>query len=676
MKLYNLILYFVLLSAMLSFITNLNLKNNEKKSFNRADLIREENDYAFKAFKFKESESGWGDVFKSDGEKNIDPFTGAVLKTVKQGVKLVDKASKKIANGVKKFFHGDDNKDGDNEKLERKNAMNGVVNNDENYGPLIRPNKKGIIYGQEAEGSWGGNWETGKPISQENSEDAKYAAPNNPAREGYHASTPRTAAHTATGSAAAASASASASASSSQEESSASASSAAAASSSGAAVGGILSPAEQIKKSGMNGGGNLDANAAGNTPLTDHYGNSLADNSMSNEGNSKSSNQSFSISGPASSQGVYARTFECPKDKIIKAIDPRYRIIKLMDHLVNDDNSVRFFSVDTTNDKTVALKLFFKGMPHNCEFYNQLDDKNYEDTGRDCLNNQVINNRLYKLPKDYKGTYEKYKGKEIFNDVLFPWCKSNNSKAGGISTFYQVYDLPDGENLKRKCLLDLKLDNTNSCIPFLRTIARGTLHGLEVLNSGNKFFAHGNLIPQNMYLKMWSGESKVFLDNLKYESSSYDDKNNKPAVHDMDMLGDTLLHLLIGTDNKEAIQFPIKDSFDLYVKVKEYLRNSGIDLNIKSSALNVPLDIDANNAKVVTKEEYLAKLSKSIFDFIYRLKNTNVSPNNQFEAPSQALKHDFLQAYSAPIVTSSGEVLRDTDNSRSLEALGSAPSDY
>lgn len=678
MKLNNYLAIIVLISIV--SYTMQETSNLKKKSLGRADMIKAENEY-FQNLKFKEVSSGWGDIV--DTVSKVDPFTGSVLNKAQQKIKgAANKATNKIKKAVNDFLGGGASKSDINSGngygqatnantfgMSNQSYLNGIEFEKLNYGPLVRPNKVGIIYGE--------------PNSPE-SPSAKWTGAWNP-----NPSAAAGAAQAALGGSAAASLGAAAAAS--QGYHAEAAASSAAASASSAAV--VQTGAAAVSASGMNGGKSLDFTAAGNTPVTDAHGNEVPGTSIS--GSAKSIAQSAQASAAAysasasasasgslaagaesyslaasavsapSSQGEYARLFKCPKDSILKAIDPRYKIIKLMENQVNDDNSIRFFCVDTTNDKTVSLKLFFKGIPHNCQFYNQLTDRDYSDASRDCKNNQIINNRLYRLPKEYTGSYANYKGKEIFNDIIFPLCQANNSYSSGDSFYHQVYELPEGESLKSKCLKEDKIDNTNTCIPYLRTITRGVLHGLEILNSGNKYYLHGNITPPNLYLKMWTGEQKVYMDNIKFNSNTYDDVNNKPSSVDMDQLGDTLIQLLIGTEKLDVIKYPIKDAFDLYVKVKEYLRSTGKYLNIKTSALNVPSDIDSHNPKVVTKEEYLYKLSKSVFDMIYRLKNTNVEPNMQFTTPGQALKHDFLQ------ISSNADV-----SSKEGESLGSAPADY
>lgn len=707
MKLFNCLIILAFLNLI---VIGSEVKSNlQKRSLGRADMIKEENE-EFKNFLFKEVNTGWGDLIST--KPKVDAFTGAVLNSaeakIKAASKKVESAAKSIysklmkakknvtdavgktGNFLKSALSGVSKTAGSiNENLAKaistgqlaeEDLTKDINFSDYQYGPLVRKPKIGVIYGPDLTPSWGGSWSADSSRAKSAIAAAERSKQTNAIAkaEGTYG----------------ASAAVEASESYQQQAYKAETKSAAAI----------------MQESGMNGGKSLDVNAAGNTPITDLYGNALekkadalqmssaqaaaassqsqsssaSESSFEAESSSQvsasaasaSSSGSFGLSAAnIGSQGMYAREFDCVKDKITKAIDPRYKIIKLMEKRVNDDNSIRFFCVDTTNDKTVALKLFFKGMPHNCEFYNQLTDREYSDASKDCLNNKIISNRLYGLPKEYSGSYTDYKDKMIYNDVQFPLCMDNNSLKGGNSFFHQVYNLPDGENLKTKCLLENDLDNSNSCIPFLRTIAKGALHGLEILNSGNKFFFHGNLNPKNMYLKMFQSERKVFLDNLKYDSNTFDDINNPPSSFDMDMLGDTLLQLLIGTDRPNAIPLPLKDPFDVYIKVKDYLRTSGIPLNIKSAALNVAPDIDSNNAKVVTRHEFLYKLSKSIFDLIYRLKNTNVQPNMQFKTPSQALKHDFLQSYNPPIVNPDGTVKPDL-SARQMEALGASPSDY
>lgn len=664
-----------------------------KKGMDRSEMIKLETENSFKNFSFKEksSSSGWGDlVNKSDLKK--DPFTGAIISKAENIVNSING----VASRLKKLA---------NLKLKKSNDY--VKNGDNLNGPLERASKLGLIYSPDTGGLWSGQWDS-TSASSSSSTSASNASSDS----------------SSSSSSASDSSQSSASNYSASAEESASVSAMSASSSSAASMQSSnrqYSKAELIERSGMNGGTITDNHAAGSTSTTDAKGNrisgfnrrkkssssaysassasvassssnfqsaassssssSMGISSSSNSAyTSQSANQGFQMSNQSAqmmgSQGFYAREFECKREDIVKAIDPKYNIIKLMEKKINEDNSVRFFCIDTTTSQTVILKVFFKGLPHNCEFYNQLQDNNFNQSGTDCKNNRLLNNRLYGLPDSYIETDRNAKkGKPRFDDILFPQCTSDNSLTGGINTFYQVYTLPQGENLKKKCIVNNKINSQNSCMPFLKTIAKGILHGIELFNSGERFFLHGNITPENIYLEMSSNVHKVFLDNPKFDSNIFDDTKDKPASNDMNQLGDTLLFLLIGTQNSELLREPIKDAFDLYVKLKKYILRNDIDVNLKNQGLNVPLDIDSTNSKVVTLEEYQEKLSGSIFDFIYRLKNRNVVENHQFDAVSQALKHEFLNSLGVPIKLTDGSYLPNNVR-RSLESLGTGHSDY
>lgn len=668
MKLCLYISYIMLILVLLNSCCCSKLGSKVKRnSMDRSEMIKAENKEYFKNFLFKET----GDNFI------IDSFTGGKRPVENDPVAPKIKSKKSILLLKQKVLENNRNKNKNHNDYKHSNESNfsglnseefknGINYKDYNYGPLVRPGKIGVIYGESLGGSFSTHNDNNNSEIEAISDRASSAHyESNSSNENSDSSSSSNSSSNSSSAARSAFESHSSQVASSQQKYQA------------------MSEAERIQSSGINGGINLDAVAAGNTVSTDENGNSIqsahsrSSSSASAFGSASTSASSQSSSlgqsnykmaeNSQSSQGFYSKEFSCRKDNIIKSIDPRYKIIKLMDHIVNDDNSIRFFCVDTTSDRTVVIKVFFKGIPHNCEFYNQFTDKGFIDSSRDCKNNQIINNRLYRLPKEYNQDYSKFEGKEIYPDVQFPLCNSSNSLQSGDNFFHQVYDLPSGENLNEKCIKEGQLDNTNTCIPFLRSITKGVLHGIDILNSGNSFYLHGNITPNNLYLKMWLGEQKVFLDNIKFDNQTYDDINKKPYKFDMNMLGDTLLQLLIGTTDPSAISYPIKNAYDLYVKVKNYLRQRGIPLNIKSSALNVPAEIDSNNVKIVTAEEYMFKLSKSIFDMIYRLKNINVMPNNQFRSVSQALKHEFLYE-SGP--SKNGNLGREN------EVRGSSPSDY
>lgn len=448
--------------------------------------------------------------------------------------------------------------------------------------------------------------------------------------------------------------------------------------------------AEKTKNSGLNrGGSNNDENAAGNTKVTDENGTEIeppkkqednkerekerqnAPNLAKNEG-AKDWNKP-SKKEPETSLGDPAKNFECNKDSMGKKFAEQYKIADPVDDDINPDNSARFYCTDTSTKNTVILKSFFKGIPHNCQFYNLKDDKGFKDNSSDCNKNKIINNRLYGLAESAvveNGDYEQFKSTLKYNDVIFPVCIADNSKAGGNNNFMQIYTLPKGTRLQDKCIKNDEINRTNCCHPFLKDISRGILHGLQILNQGNsKFFLHSSIIPKNIYLELDKADShaKVFIDNIKFTETIYDQKENKPGKIDMNQLGDTLLQLIVGS-NENFLDGAIKSSFDLFTKIKTHIKTNSLDLTLKSNDLGTSLDIDAQNNKVVTTEEYLAKLDLSIFGFIYKLKNTDVDPNNQFQSVEEALTHEYIKKINNPKMRGSEQ--------KGLEILRNSHGDY
>ena len=119
--------------------------------------------------------------------------------------------------------------------------------------------------------------------------------------------------------------------------------------------------------------------------------------------------------------------------------------------------------------------------------------------------------------------------------------------------------------------------------------------------------------------------------------------------------------------NDNFLTAPIQNSFDLYIKVKRFLHDNSKFINIKTGALGIPMDIDSNTNKVVTISEYISKLSGSIFDLIYRLKNKDVEIDNHFKTIGEALSHEWIKKIDIPQIRNKEE--------RGLNALRSSPAD-
>lgn len=316
-----------------------------------------------------------------------------------------------------------------------------------------------------------------------------------------------------------------------------------------------------------------------------------------------------------------------------------------MDDYLSIDKSLRFIATDTTNSDSIALKLYFKGNPGQANFFAQNTDPNFKVSINECRNVKIITNRLYNKPASYAKAIDPLKDSPIFDDIKLPECLSVPDSGSLKTAYINLFNLPEGERLDKKCLLGNGLNNQNSCLPYLKMIAGSVMHGLKVLNMGNSFFKHGNIATYNLFLLIKNDTNRVYLDNMLYENNKYDDINQKPFKADMNMFADTMIQLLTGS-NSTVIKEPLTSTFDLYHQVKMYFINNNIDVALKSSAINMSNNIKEGSGKCVTKAEFDYKLQKSIFNFIYRLKCTGTSPTNQFMDIDQALNHDFLKSAS------------------------------
>lgn len=360
-----------------------------------------------------------------------------------------------------------------------------------------------------------------------------------------------------------------------------------------------------------------------------------------------------SVTTSSSFHALTQYNFQISKKQIQMNVDPRYVVMRQMDDYMNIDNTIRFVATDTTDLESYALKLYFKGEAINGGFYSQVDDPSFQSSIDDCKTHKILMNRLYNratintLPINYK------KEEPVYDDINLPKCVSI-SEEGVSKTYYKnIFTLPEGEKLSEKCLKGSDLNKLNSCFPYLRLVARGVLHAIKLLNKGNTYYKHGNISPANVYLLIKNDTQRVFLDNMLYENTKYDDVTKKPFKNDMNALGDTLIKVLFGTKSPNVTE-PITSAFDLYHQVKKYFEKNNIDISIQSAALNIN-GLRSNDGKTMTRAEYEYKLQKSIFNFVYRLKCTGTSPTNQFMDIEQALNHDFIKSGFAKGNTAPGE---------------------
>ena len=322
-------------------------------------------------------------------------------------------------------------------------------------------------------------------------------------------------------------------------------------------------------------------------------------------------------------------------------LDPRFVVKYKMDEFVNNDKTLRFYATDQNFDESVALKLYFKSDPKTCEFVNMQVDPDFNGALDDCNQYKILNNRLYGKPADNTEPIDIPNSKAIYDDVLLPQCVTPKNAGAGKTHYINIFSLPGGENLKDKCIHELGVTRNNSCISFLRTIAKGLLHAMDIYNSNNRFFKHQNLFPQNVYLFMRNEDSKVFLDNMVYDSMKYDDIESKTFKTDFNMIADLMISLLTGSEEVK-LREPLLNSFDLYIQLRDFVEERHLDINLKTFNLGVPEGFMKDGLKCQTVSELDSKLDKSLFNFIYKLKCAGTKVEDQFNGIDQALKHEFI----------------------------------
>jgi hypothetical protein len=314
--------------------------------------------------------------------------------------------------------------------------------------------------------------------------------------------------------------------------------------------------------------------------------------------------------------------------------------MKTQDDFMNPDNTIRFIASDSTDLESVSLKLYFKGKPSNGNFYKQNEDPTFINSVNECKNHKVISNRLYNKASSNAAAIDE-KDQPIYEDIKVPRCLTVPDMGNLETNYINIMSLPEGKPLDHKCLKGDNLNKGNSCITYMRTISSGLLHALKIFNMGNSYFRHANIYPHNVYLLIKNDTQRVFLDNMLYDSNKYDDISQKPFRRDMNLMADTLLQLITGT-NSTVVKEPIQSTFKLYHSIRKYIWDNSIDLSMKSAAINFPSNLKEGNGKCITMTEFEFKLQKSIFNFIYRLKCTGVDKYNQFMDIDQALGHEFI----------------------------------
>lgn len=318
--------------------------------------------------------------------------------------------------------------------------------------------------------------------------------------------------------------------------------------------------------------------------------------------------------------------FKCDIPKLVQNLDVKYKILTLFNGEMSEDNTIRFYATKD-NGKSYVVRAFFSGPPSNCTLMDNSKGDGFKENIKDCQKYKDINLRL--------------KGEKTYTDVEFPVCEETNTDTSGNSFYYEIFGLPKGENLHDKCIQTniQDYDDTNSCIPFLKTIATGAIHGVDVLNRGNTFIKHGNLSPKNIFLQITSEKKQIFLDNLMFSMATLSDTGSKPEVGDLNELGNTLLKIIAGTVTIDFVK-DSKSGYEIYCKMLKFFKQNNVSVDLKSSFLGVPQEIKSGSSRVGSLEEFKEKFEGSIFNFIFYLKSDKANS-------SQALKSKYISSKTA-----------------------------
>lgn len=231
-----------------------------------------------------------------------------------------------------------------------------------------------------------------------------------------------------------------------------------------------------------------------------------------------------------------------------------------------------------------------------------------------------------------------------FEDVDFPQCLSQSTHDSGNYLLSSLYEMPNGNSLADRCFYEKSNFNKN-CIYLISFISKAILRAFTILYEGNTFYPYNNLKASNVYLTYEANLKYVYLDRFILDDKTYDNTNNKPLKYDLNSLGDMLISLIIGNNNINDLFSlgNIDNAYDLYLKLQKYFKDKNINESILSSLnLNIFMLDDESTPKLLFYENFIEEFEKTVFDFIYRLKNVNVNTNFQFDDIKQALNHKFI----------------------------------
>jgi len=262
----------------------------------------------------------------------------------------------------------------------------------------------------------------------------------------------------------------------------------------------------------------------------------------------------------------------------------------------------------------------------------------FSDALEDCNNHKNLINRLYNRKPDNEVPITK-EDKPIYKSIGLPVCLSSKDPKGIKTHYMNVFALPVGQDLNTRCVVGQFLTRSNSCMLFLRKVAKAVLKVLSIFNAGTRFFKHGNLIPQNIYLYEKKDKNIVFVDNMLFDTVKYDDKDNKPFKSDFNLLADLLVTLLSGSEDFK-LKEP-KNTFHVYSQIKKYYEKHEFAVGLNTFHLNMPKKF-MSTPKCVTLAELEWLLRDTYFNFVYRLKCTGTNKKFRFVEISQALKHAFM----------------------------------
>ena len=295
------------------------------------------------------------------------------------------------------------------------------------------------------------------------------------------------------------------------------------------------------------------------------------------------------------------------------------------------------------------------------KIFSQETDPTFTASIEDCKNHKLIENRLFNKPSNNEKPIDILSEKPKYSDIDFPKCRTIQDTGTLKSSFVNIFTMPEGERLDKMCLHGKLLNKKNSCLSIMKFLITGTLHGIELMNMSGTYLKHSNLYPDNIYYNYRKDIEKIFLDNMLYDSNKYDNPDAQPFKSDFNLLADTLIKLVTGKEDL-VVNYPLKDTFDLYHQIRTYFYKNHIPIRLNSSFTGIG-SMKEGDGKCITRTEFDYKLQKSLFNFIYRLKCKDTVKNEQFESIKISLEHPYLKKTTC-------------ESNKDSETWDSLPADY